>query len=456
MSRYPHAGRPPADTPASEALLFAQALLGYSGRPASGEAVLGVDGEHLERLAGISPEWEHKLRAAARPAAHDAHQRQQLEWLAEVSTEHRRRLRELLRREAAEAAAREAAARILEGLDRVAEEDWDPAKHPRLGGPPNAGWFAATGGSLTAVTPRAPPAKPDALARPPRQHDALAQAKPPGNGAVRPSGGSAQNAPRETGAQPAAAPVEPPSMQAAQPQSWWGKTKDWLSNAWNNDPAGGRLVDIGGGKMVWSDPAAGQGPLQAGLANALHHGAFPAARGVKGAAVGLAKTPDAIVNHVLHPITSFKNDRDQLIAFGKAWEKMSQQERMDFAIEFASGAYVGGKLGKLTGEAINRAVSPYLTKAAGDLPRTEPVPPTLGAMSRAERLARKLKLSVDSPTTRQVLNSLDDTVGQFVARFRQGRILRELPREVLNMTVEEALQHSTKVRKLLTDGRFAK
>ena len=77
-------------------------------------------------------------------------------------------------------------------------------------------------------------------------------------------------------------------------------------------------------------------------------------------------------------------------------------------------------------------------------------------MSRAEHLARKLKLNVNSPTTRQVLNSLDDPVSDFVGRFRRGSINRELPSEVLGMTVEEALKHSSKVRKLLVDSRFVK
>lgn len=77
-------------------------------------------------------------------------------------------------------------------------------------------------------------------------------------------------------------------------------------------------------------------------------------------------------------------------------------------------------------------------------------------MSRAEMLARKLKMNIDSPTTRQVLNSLDDSVRTFVAQFRKGSINRELPGEVMDLTVEQALQHSTKVRKLLTDGRFVK
>ncbi|MEX0677017.1 MAG: hypothetical protein WD063_08080 [Pirellulales bacterium] len=39
--------------------------------------------------------------------------------------------------------------RLVEGWD-VQEAQWDPSKHPRRGGPPNAGWFATTGGSGSA------------------------------------------------------------------------------------------------------------------------------------------------------------------------------------------------------------------------------------------------------------------------------------------------------------------
>jgi uncharacterized protein YjgD (DUF1641 family) len=96
------------------------------------------------------------------------------------------------------------------------------------------------------------------------------------------------------------------------------------------------------------------------------------------------------------------------------------------------------------------------SKTGGVLPRSGPIPRSLGAMSRAEQLARKLKLNINSPTTRQVLNSLDDTVSTFIGKFRKGSIQQKLPSEVLDMTVEEALKHSTTARKLLTDGRFAK
>jgi hypothetical protein len=90
------------------------------------------------------------------------------------------------------------------------------------------------------------------------------------------------------------------------------------------------------------------------------------------------------------------------------------------------------------------------------LPRSGLIGLSLGAMSRSEALARKLKLNINSPTKRQVLNSLDDKVSTFVGKFRQGKILKELPNDVLDMTREEALRHSTKVRKLLIDGRFVK
>lgn len=62
----------------------------------------------------------------------------------------------------------------------------------------------------------------------------------------------------------------------------------------------------------------------------------------------------------------------------------------------------------------------------------------------------------NSPTTRQALNSLDMTVRDFVGQFRQGKVLRELPGDVLDMSVENGLQYSSKVKKLLIDGRFAK
>jgi hypothetical protein len=73
-----------------------------------------------------------------------------------------------------------------------------------------------------------------------------------------------------------------------------------------------------------------------------------------------------------------------------------------------------------------------------------------------EQLAQKFKLNLNSPTGRQVVDNLDETVQSFVSRFRKAAILRELPTEVLSLTVAEGLKFSTKVRKLLIDGRFVK
>ncbi len=65
-------------------------------------------------------------------------------------------------------------------------------------------------------------------------------------------------------------------------------------------------------------------------------------------------------------------------------------------------------------------------------------------------------LNINSATTRQVLNSLDMKVSDFVGQVRAGSIKGRLPSEVMEMTVEEALQHSSTVRKLLIDTRFVK
>lgn len=48
-------------------------------------------------------------------------------------------------------------------------------------------------------------------------------------------------------------------------------------------------------------------------------------------------------------------------------------------------------------------------------------------------------------------------VFDFIGEFRQGSIRREFPSEFMNMTVEDALKSgNSKVRKLLTDGRFVR
>jgi hypothetical protein len=77
-------------------------------------------------------------------------------------------------------------------------------------------------------------------------------------------------------------------------------------------------------------------------------------------------------------------------------------------------------------------------------------------MSRAERAARRHGLNVNSETSQQVLRNLDTKVKDFVARLRKGSINRELPSEVKEMTIEQALDHSSKVRKLLINSEYVK
>jgi DNA-directed RNA polymerase subunit F len=132
-------------SPPSEAWLFAQALLGKPVPSASSaQADARAKREHLEWLAQISPEDARRVRGQLSEEAEARAQRKQLEWLAAISPEHERKLRSLLQAEASETHER---LKWLSEDAAVHEAQWDPAKHPRLAGPPNPGWWATTGGS---------------------------------------------------------------------------------------------------------------------------------------------------------------------------------------------------------------------------------------------------------------------------------------------------------------------
>lgn len=133
-------------SPPSESALFAQALLGKAvpsvSRP---ETDARTQREQLAWLARISPEHDSQLRSSLKEQMNATGERTQLEWLAKISPRHESRLGRLLTSEAEATDSRRGLARLVEGW-HVQEAKWDPAKHPRRGGPPNAGWFATTGG----------------------------------------------------------------------------------------------------------------------------------------------------------------------------------------------------------------------------------------------------------------------------------------------------------------------
>lgn len=71
------------------------------------------------------------------------------------------------------------------------------------------------------------------------------------------------------------------------------------------------------------------------------------------------------------------------------------------------------------------------------------------------KLAEGWGLNTDSPTTAEILEHLDMSVSEFVGLRRKGSIRHELPSEVLDLTLREALDSSDpKVRKLLLDRRW--
>ncbi|MGD9722977.1 MAG: hypothetical protein AB7O59_21390 [Pirellulales bacterium] len=136
----------PAEPP-DEAWVFAQTLLGRPiPSPSAVRAEARAKRAQLAWLASISTRHEQQLHDELSRRSAAIEDRERLEWLASFSPRHERALRRL---QAAEAEVREARARyerLVEDL-RVQEADWDPSKHPRLGGPPNEGWFASKGGA---------------------------------------------------------------------------------------------------------------------------------------------------------------------------------------------------------------------------------------------------------------------------------------------------------------------
>jgi hypothetical protein len=95
--------------------------------------------------------------------------------------------------------------------------------------------------------------------------------------------------------------------------------------------------------------------------------------------------------------------------------------------------------------------------AASVLENSGPIARSLGAASRAEMVAKQVGLNINSPTSRQILNSLGMKVTDFIGKYRAGSIRGKFPSEFLDKTVEEALtEGGSIVRKLLTDGRFVK
>jgi hypothetical protein len=128
----------------SEARLFAQALLGKPiPRIVSPESKARADCEELERLAQFSTRHAQELHRLQATEAQALHDREVLEFAAQISTQAAGKLRANERKEVEE---REAWRRAELFAESLLEDNWDPSKHPRLGGPPNAGWWVTTRG----------------------------------------------------------------------------------------------------------------------------------------------------------------------------------------------------------------------------------------------------------------------------------------------------------------------
>jgi hypothetical protein len=138
-------------SPPSEAWLFSQAIQGKPiPRIISPEAQARAKRDELEQLAQFSSRHAEELRRLQAADAEARRDRELLEWSAQISTECESKLRTLLWEEAE---SREAWRRAEQFAETLLESNWDPIKHPHLGGPPNRGWWAKTGGSGGAQSP---------------------------------------------------------------------------------------------------------------------------------------------------------------------------------------------------------------------------------------------------------------------------------------------------------------
>lgn len=136
-------------------------------------------------------------------------------------------------------------------------------------------------------------------------------------------------------------------------------------------------------------------------------------------------------------------------------EEVGPEERYGVLVPIA-GVLGKGVLKKVFGEG-GKFLRKILKRgsARGVLPRSGPIARSLGAASRAEMIAKRVGLNIESPIARQVLNNLDMMVTDFIGKFRRGAISRKFTSEFLDRTVEEALlEGGSSVRKLLTDTRF--
>ncbi len=132
--------------PPTAARLFAHALLGGplpNDLRASAEA--HTNREHSHWLTCISTRHAAPAKSEFSEQGDANLEHAELEWLAAISSRHERQLRSVQSRQSEANQAQTDLQSLVERL-RIEEAQWDPAKHPRRGAPPNAGWFATTGG----------------------------------------------------------------------------------------------------------------------------------------------------------------------------------------------------------------------------------------------------------------------------------------------------------------------
>ena len=111
-------------------------------------------------------------------------------------------------------------------------------------------------------------------------------------------------------------------------------------------------------------------------------------------------------------------------------------------VQFIFGAEIAEGAGKLPQIARVGGGARDIEKA---LPRSGPILQTVGAASHSEMLACRLKLNINNLSTRQVLNSLDDTAsdqgGSYFTTFAVVSQVSVFTRQQYRSMLVESLQY---------------
>lgn len=158
----------------------------------------------------------------------------------------------------------------------------------------------------------------------------------------------------------------------------------------------------------------------------------------------------APVEMILNPLETAENIYNTIIniphlpeIMQKQWEEFSNlpEDQKCAAIARGLGTAISGRYG--------------VSMPTGVV--TKNLQLAVGKVVDGERFAKKLNINLQSSVGKNLVDNRSMRVSDFISKYRKSTILGEVPGELLELSVEEALLSKNRtVKKLLLDGRFAK